>query len=77
MKKLTVPEPSLKLVKDFCYLGVVKASQRLSFHTDDEVNSTFNIESILDIQGESKTTAATNEPPFVIRTEDSGNMLIA
>ena len=31
MSKLQAPEPVLKRVKDFCYLGTVKASQRLSF----------------------------------------------
>jgi len=25
MKKLQVPEPTLKLVKDFCFMGIVKA----------------------------------------------------
>ena len=35
MKKLKVPEPSLKLVKDFCFQGMTKASQKLSFATNE------------------------------------------
>lgn len=39
MSKLQAPEPVLKRVKDFCYLGTVKASQRLSFAGGDQVAS--------------------------------------
>ncbi len=35
MKKLKVPEPCLKLVKDFCFQGMTTASQKLSFATND------------------------------------------
>ena len=55
MKKLTMPEPTLKIVKDFCYMGIVKASQRLSFNEEEDnekaVNSTFTLESMIDLQG--------------------------
>ena len=34
MQKLRTTEPVLKREKDFCHLGLVKASQRLSFAID-------------------------------------------
>lgn len=64
MKNLKSPEPCLKLVKDYCFQGMVKASQRLSFVSGENLsmskvaasflhNNTsyeqFNFDSLLDM----------------------------
>ena len=38
MKKLQLSRPTLKLVKDYCFQGLTKASQRLSFASDESLD---------------------------------------
>ena len=66
MKKLQVPEPTLKQVKDFCFMGIVKAGQKLSFTMDeelknDEATDSLTMDSLIDFHAQLQAQDESNK----------------